>query len=146
MSLMMFMMFYTTLLLALHCVPTNVLTKVTGSLPLVATKKKHGMRNLSNECLVTAPEEAIKRAARVEAALEAALEKAPQTRNFLEEELPRVSISCQAGFEPGRVMTSRGRPHKGLADGYLLPEPRGQPQQMGLAEVLPGRVRNLPGP
>ena len=83
------MMFMMTLLLALHCVPTNVLTKVTGSLPLVATKKKHGMRNLSNECLVTA--------------LEAALEKAPQTRNFLEEELPRVSISCQAGFEPGGV-------------------------------------------
>ena len=78
-------------------------------------------------------------------ALEAALEKAPQTRNFLEEELPRVSISCQAGFEPGGVLTSRGRPHKGLADGYLLPEPRGQPQQLGLAEVLPGRVRNLPG-
>ena len=61
------------------------------------------MRNLSNECRVTAPEEAIKRAARVEAALEAALEKAPQTRNFLEEELPRASISCQAGFEPGGV-------------------------------------------
>ena len=36
-------------------------------------------------------------------ALEAALEKAPQTRKFLEEELPRVSISCQAGFEPGGV-------------------------------------------
>ena len=52
-SLMMFMMFYTTLLLAFHCVPTNVLTKVTGSLPLVATKKKHGMRNLSNEYLGT---------------------------------------------------------------------------------------------
>ena len=88
-SLMMFMMFYTTLLLVLHCVPTNIPKKVTGSLPLVATKKKHGMRNLSNECLVTA--------------LEAALEKAPQTRYFLEEELPRVSISCQAGFEPGGV-------------------------------------------
>ena len=86
-SLMMFMMFYTTLLLAFHCVPTNVLTKVTGSLPLVAIKKKQGMRNLSNECLITA--------------LEAALEKAPQTRKFLEEELPRVSISCQAGLEPG---------------------------------------------
>ena len=84
---MMFMMFFTRLLLALHCVPTNVPTKVTGSLPLVATKKKHGMRNLSNDCLITA--------------LEAALEKAPQTRKFLEEELPRVSISCQAGFKPG---------------------------------------------
>ena len=79
-------------------------------------------------------------------ALEAALEKAPQTRNFLEEDLPRVSVSCQAGFKPGGVLTSRGRPHKGLADGYLLPEPRGQPQQLGLAEVLPERVRNLSGP
>ena len=88
-SLMMLMVFYMTLLLVLHCVPTNIPKKVTGSLPLVATKKKHGMRNLSNECLVTA--------------LEAALEKAPQTRKFLEEELPRVSISCQAGFEPGGV-------------------------------------------
>ena len=97
---MVFMMFYTTLLLALHCVPTNVLTKVTGSLPLVATKKKHGMRNLSNECLVTALEEAIKSTARVEAALEAALGKAPQIRNLLEEELPRASISCLAGPGP----------------------------------------------
>ena len=26
------------------------------------------------------------------------------------------------------------------------PEPREQPQQVGLAEVLPGRVQNLPGP
>ena len=86
---MMFMMFYTTILLALHCVPTNVPTRVTGSLPKVATKKKHDMRNLSNECLV--------------AALEAAMEKAPQTRKFLEEQLPRVSISCQAGFKPGGV-------------------------------------------
>merc|ERR1712002_387733 len=46
---------------------------------------------------------------------------------------------------PGPLM-SRGRPHKGPADDHLLPEPRGQPQQVGLAEVLPGRVRNLPGP
>ena len=46
---------------------------------------------------------------------------------------------------PGPLM-SRGWPHKGPADDHLLPEPRGQPQQVGLAEVLPGRVRNLPGP
>ena len=46
---------------------------------------------------------------------------------------------------PG-ALTSRGRPNKGPADGYLLPEPREQPHQLGLAEVLPGRVRNLPGP
>ena len=63
-------------------------------------------------------------------ALEAALEKAPQTRNFLEEELPRVSISCQAGFEPG-----------GVHD-----DARVRPQQVGLAEGLPRRVRNLLGP
>ena len=44
------------------------------------------------------------------------------------------------------ALMSRGRPHKGPADDHLLPEPRGQPQQVGLTEVLPGRVRNLPGP
>ena len=46
---------------------------------------------------------------------------------------------------PGPLM-SRGRPHKGPADDHLLPEPRGQPQQVGFAEVLPGRLLNLPGP
>ena len=46
---------------------------------------------------------------------------------------------------PGALM-SQGRPNKGPADGYLLPEPQEQPHQLGLAEVLPGRVRNLPGP
>ena len=70
---------------------------------------------------------------------------------------------------PG-ALTSRGRPNKGPADGYLLPEPqerphpgsaegpkqpmlqqrpsppREQPHQVGLAEVLPRRVRNLLGP
>ena len=46
---------------------------------------------------------------------------------------------------PG-ALTLRGWPNKGPADGYLLPEPREQPHQLGLAEVLPGRVRNLPGP
>ena len=70
---------------------------------------------------------------------------------------------------PG-ALTSRGRPPKGPADGYLLPEPqerphpgsaegpkqpmlqqrpllpREQPQQVGLAEGLPRRVRNLLGP
>merc|ERR1711867_131216 len=39
----------------------------------------------------------------------------------------------------------RGWPNQGPADGFLLPEQRGQPHQLGLAEVLPGRVRNLPG-
>ena len=70
---------------------------------------------------------------------------------------------------PG-ALTSRGRPNKGPADVYLLPEPQErphpgsaegpkqpmlqqrplplheQPNQVGLAEVLPRRVRNLLGP
>ena len=55
-----------------------------------------------------APDEASKRAAQIEAvtkrwgsALEANLRKAPQTKKFLEEVLPRVSIPCQAGVESG---------------------------------------------
>ena len=88
-------------------------------------------------------------------ALEAALEKAPQTRKFLEEELPRVSISCQAGFEPGGVHNDAPeRPHLRPAEGPKQPtelhqrpsSPRARPQQVGLAEVLPGRVQNLLGP
>ena len=39
-------------------------------------------------------------------AIEAGLWKAPQTRKFLEEDLPRVSVSCQAGFEPGGALKS----------------------------------------
>ena len=70
---------------------------------------------------------------------------------------------------PGALM-SRGRPNKGPVDDYLLPEPQErphlgsaegpkqpmlqqrpsppgeQPHQVGLAEVLPRRVRNLLGP
>ena len=62
-SLVVFMMmFFTTLLLVLRWVPTAVptsakMTKVTGSFPLVATKKKkkkHSKSNLPSECLVTA--------------------------------------------------------------------------------------------
>ena len=57
------------------------------------------------------------------------------------------SVLCPANHSsnPGPLM-SRGRPHKGPADDHLLPEPRGQPQQVGFAEVLPERVRNLSGP
>ena len=44
------------------------------------------------------------------------------------------------------ALESRGRPNHGLADVHFLPEPRVLPQQVGHAEVLPGRVRNLPGP
>ena len=44
------------------------------------------------------------------------------------------------------ALESRGRPNHGLADDHFLPEPRVLPQQVGHAEVLPGRVRNLPGP
>ena len=90
--------------------------------PLPPREQPH-QGGLAEVCLVTA--------------LEAALEKAPQTRNFLEEELPRVSISCQAGFEPGGVHNdAREWPHQaGLTD-----------VKIDLAEVLPGRVRNLPGP
>ena len=71
--------------------------------------------------------------------LRLALEKAPQTRKFLEEDLPRVSISCQAGIEPGYALESRGLPNPGLADVHFSPglhtsRPQVQPQQKGLAD------------
>ena len=64
------------------------------------------------------------RAAQVVAAIEAGLRRAPQTRKFLEEDLPRVSVPCQAGFEPRGAFKSRVRPPQmGLADALLLPRP-----------------------
>ena len=46
------------------------------------------------------------RAAQVVAAIEAGLRKAPQTKKFLEEDLPRGSVPCRAGFEPGGAYKS----------------------------------------
>ena len=46
------------------------------------------------------------RATQVVAAIEAGLRRAPQTRKFLVEDLPRVSVPCQAGFEPGGAYKS----------------------------------------
>ena len=82
-----------------------------------------------------ASDEASKRAAQIEAvakrwgsALEANLWKAPQTKKFLEEVLPRVSVPCQAGSESGGAY----RP-------WVLPHQGGQP------EVMTGQARYLPG-
>ena len=88
-----------------------------------------------------APDEASKRAAQIEAvakrwgsALEANLWKAPQTKKFLEEVLPRVSIPCQAGFESGGAYRPRVLPHQG-----------GQPEVMtGQAHYLPGSSSSRP--
>ena len=84
-------------------------------------------------------------------ALEAAMEKAPQTRNFLEEDLPRVSVSCQAGFEPGGALEPRGRhPQKGSANDHLPAQAGssapilGEGQEQKKEEVLPGFSRCRP--
>merc|ERR1711895_52090 len=68
--------------------------------------------------------------------------------------LTRPSSECSS------LLTRRNQPGKDLVTAVqrpvLLvpadkleqgpPEPREQPHQVGLAEVLPGRVQNLPGP
>ena len=63
-----------------------------------------------------------------------------------EQPSPRPAVCSKQPMLQQRSSSPQGRPPKGPADSHLLPEPRGQPQQVGLAEVLPGRVRNLPGP
>ena len=70
-------------------------------------------------------------------------QKLPLSR---EQPRPRPAVCSKQPMLQQRSSSPRGRPPKGPADGHLLPEPRGQPQQVGLAEVLPGRVRNLLGP
>ena len=68
------------------------------------------------------------------AAIEAGLRKAPQTKKFLEEVLPRVSVPCQAGFESGGAYRPRVLPHQG-----------GQPEVMtGQAHYLPGSSSSRP--
>ena len=81
---------------------------------------------------VTKKKAAQARAAEVVAAIQAGLRKAPQTRKFLEEELPRVAVPCQAGFESGGA----SRPPDALVHPHLL----------GVARVVPGQAYYLPGP
>ena len=66
----------------------------------------------------------------------------------LSREQPRLrpAVCSKQPMLQQRSSSPRGRPPKGLADGHHLPVPRGQPQQVGFAEVLPGRLLNLPGP
>ena len=72
------------------------------------------------------------RAAEVVAAIQAGLRKAPQTRRFLEEELPRVAVPCQAGLESGGAS--------------MPPDALVHPHLLGVAGVVSVQAPCLPGP
>ena len=46
---------------------------------------------------------------------------------------------------PPEELEAPGLPNPGLSDDQFLPRPRVLPQQVGLAEVMPGQAQNLPG-